>query len=327
MSADLQRKIIYSLIFALILYIVMALWSDWQELTTAVSNFPWRLMPIVVLLTLVNYGGRLLRWYWYLHSVVGSPISFRDSARIFGIGMMMVMTPGKAGEFLKSYMVKNVSGTPMSQTAPIILAERILDGLAMLILASIGLFAYPNPVARTVAVSVFLVFGAFIFVIQIRPLALFFLDIAELGNAETRCQSACDALLNIDADVPGDFLDQCQILPMSVQLCLNPEIFTRSKGCAGVMELFKQTRPDAVRAFVAAMRGQREDEIHLSSDIAKADQQARQEQMADMQDLMRQAQGDFAEFEKILLGQAEMRRKQGDGARAPQSQGYRDGRQ
>ncbi len=179
MSKDLQRKLIYSLVFALIVYIGLALWSDWQELTAAVSGFPWRLMPIVIGLTLVNYGGRLGRWYWYLRDVVGSPISFGDSARIFGVGMMMVMTPGKAGEFFKSYMVKNVSGTPMSKTAPIILAERVLDGLAMLILASIGLFAYPNPVARAVAAGVFLVFGGFIVVIQIRPLALFCLRIAE----------------------------------------------------------------------------------------------------------------------------------------------------
>ncbi len=194
MSKDLQRKLIYSMVFALILYIVMALWSDWQDLTAAVSNFPWRLMPIVIGLTLINYGGRLLRWYWYLHSVVGSPIGFADSACIFGIGMMMVMTPGKAGEFLKSYMVKNVSGTPMSQTAPIVLAERILDGLAMLILASIGLFAYPNPVARTIAMGVFIVFGSFIVVIQIRPLALFFLGFAERLPVVKRFAQPLEAL-------------------------------------------------------------------------------------------------------------------------------------
>ncbi|MCB0046083.1 MAG: flippase-like domain-containing protein [Caldilineaceae bacterium] len=179
MSKDLQSKLIYSLAFALILYIALALWSDWQDLTAAVSIFPWRLMPIVIGLTLVNYGGRLARWHWYLRSVVRAPISLRDSARIFGVGMMMVMTPGKAGEFFKSYMVKNVSGTPMSKTAPIILAERVLDGLAMIILAGLGLFAYPNPAARAVAAAVFAVFAGFIVVIQIRPLAIWFLERAE----------------------------------------------------------------------------------------------------------------------------------------------------
>lgn len=178
MSKDLRRKIIYSLIFALLLYIVMALWSDWRELTAAVADFPWKLMPLVMGLTLISYTGRMLRWHWYLQ-VIDVDISRKDSARIFGIGMMMVMTPGKAGEFLKSYMVKNVSGAPMSRTAPIILAERILDAMAMVMLAAVGLFAFPNTSARMVGVIVFAVFAIFIVVIQTRPLALWFLDRAE----------------------------------------------------------------------------------------------------------------------------------------------------
>lgn len=66
--------------------------------------------------------------------------------------MLMIMTPGKAGEIVKCYMVKNVSGTGMTVTAPVILAERVIDGLAMLILAGLGLIAFPDPAARTVAI-------------------------------------------------------------------------------------------------------------------------------------------------------------------------------
>jgi len=176
MSNDYRRKIIYSLVFALLIYIALTLWSDWGELQQALLGFPWGWFPAVVGLTLVNYFGRLFKWQWYL-SLLGVQISRRDSARIFGVGMLMVMTPGKAGEFLKSYMVKNVTSTPMSVTAPIILAERMTDGLAMLILASIGLFAFPDPTARWLAAITFTGFVAAIIVIQIRPLALRFLEI------------------------------------------------------------------------------------------------------------------------------------------------------
>src|SRR5688500_3537060 len=120
----------------------------------------------VITLTLVNYVGRCLRWHWYLR-LLGSPIQFRDSVRTFGVGMLMVMTPGKAGEFLKPYMVRNVTGTPMSVTAPAILAERMLDGMAMLILAAAGLFVFPNTAARLVAALVVAVFLVFITVVQI----------------------------------------------------------------------------------------------------------------------------------------------------------------
>jgi uncharacterized protein (TIRG00374 family) len=93
--------------------------------------------------------------------------------------MMMVMTPGKAGEFLKPYMVRNVTGTPMSVTAPVILAERMLDGMAMLLLAAAGLFVFPNTVARSVAVMVVAFFVIFIVVVQVRPVALWSLSIGE----------------------------------------------------------------------------------------------------------------------------------------------------
>jgi uncharacterized protein (TIRG00374 family) len=178
MNAGLQRKFLYSLVIALLVYIGLALYSDWEQLTAALNNFPWLLLFPVLGLTLVNYVGRCLRWHWYLR-LLGSPIRFWDSVRTFGVGMLMVMTPGKAGEFLKPYMVKNVTKTPMSVTAPVILAERMLDGMAMLILAAAGLFAFPNTTARLVAALVLATFVVFIIVVQVRPLALWAIGIGE----------------------------------------------------------------------------------------------------------------------------------------------------
>jgi len=178
MSPDLRRKFFFSLIVGLLVYIAFALYSDWEQLKLALQNFPWIYLVPVIALTLVNYIGRCLRWHWYLR-LLGTPIRFWDSARIFGVGMMMVMTPAKAGEFLKPYMVKNVAGTPMSVTAPIILAERLLDGMAMLILAAAGLFVFPNPTARVVAATVLTFFVLFIVILQVRPLALWGLGIGE----------------------------------------------------------------------------------------------------------------------------------------------------
>lgn len=178
MNNDLRRKILYSLVFALIFYIALTLWNDWGELAQALTGFPWHWVPLIIGLTLVNYAGRLYKWQWYLR-LLGVRISKTDSARIFGVGMLMVMTPGKAGEFLKSYMVKNVTGASISLTAPAVLAERMTDGMAMLILASLGLFAFPNPTARWLAAMVFLSSTLTIAVIQIRPLALWCLTLGE----------------------------------------------------------------------------------------------------------------------------------------------------
>jgi glycosyltransferase 2 family protein len=177
MSTDLTRKIIFSLVFGLLVYVALAFWSDWRQLTAALMEFPWLWLPAVVALTLVNYMGRLLKWQWYLE-LLGVEITRKESAKVFGVGMLMVMTPGKAGEFLKSYMVKNVNATPMSVTAPAVLAERMTDGLAMLMLASVGLFAFPYPTARIAALTAAVGIVATLVVIQIRPLALRLLEIA-----------------------------------------------------------------------------------------------------------------------------------------------------
>ena len=167
----------WSLGAAILLYGLMAMWSDWSELTAALRAFPWQWLPIIISFTLLNYGLRMLRWHWAL-GLVGVQISRWDSGRIFGVGMLMVMTPGKVGELLKSYMVKNVTGTPMSSTAPLVVAERVIDGIAMLVLAGIGLIAFPEPRARAVAAVVLSIFLAGIIAIQIRPLALWLLGLA-----------------------------------------------------------------------------------------------------------------------------------------------------
>ncbi|HAJ35059.1 MAG TPA: TIGR00374 family protein [Chloroflexi bacterium] len=177
MSQDLRRKLLLSLVGALLLYIVLVLWSDIREVQSALQAFPWQWLPLVLGLALVNYLVRVLRWHWWL-GLVNVQISRWDSARVFGVGSLMVMTPGKVGELLKAYMVKNITGTPMSVTAPIIVAERIIDGIAMLILASIGLIAFPEPRAQMVAVALLVAFMVGILMIQIRPLALRALSIA-----------------------------------------------------------------------------------------------------------------------------------------------------
>jgi uncharacterized protein (TIRG00374 family) len=177
MNTNLRTKVLWSLTFALLVYVALVLYGDWQALTHILSGFPWLWLPAILGLTLMNYIGRLIKWHWYL-GLINVKIGWFDSARIFGVGMIMVMTPGKVGEFLKSYMVKNVTGAPMRVTAPIVLAERMTDGLAMLILASIGLFAFPDAATRWIAGLILLAILSIVAVVQTRPLALWFLGMA-----------------------------------------------------------------------------------------------------------------------------------------------------
>jgi hypothetical protein len=43
-----------------------------------------------------------------------------DSFLMFFSGLAMVITPGKVGEWLKSYLLREVHGTPVARSAPIL---------------------------------------------------------------------------------------------------------------------------------------------------------------------------------------------------------------
>src|SRR6266404_2292651 len=81
------------------------------------------------------------RWQYYVGRLEIKIHWFR-SLLIFISGLSMAITPGKVGELLKSYLLKRSTGAPVSRTSPIIVAERLSDGIAMLGLAATGLVLY-----------------------------------------------------------------------------------------------------------------------------------------------------------------------------------------
>lgn len=138
----LKGKLIISLAFGVLVMLGLSIFADLPKMAQTLAGFAWAYLPLILLLTLLNYGLRFVKWDYYLHQLNVKNISRADSAGIFTAGLTMAMTPGKVGELLKSYLVKQVSGAPMSSTAPIVIAERLTDGVALLFLASAGLAIY-----------------------------------------------------------------------------------------------------------------------------------------------------------------------------------------
>ena len=171
-------QFLWSLLLALLVYIGLIVYGDWRQLSALLAEFPWRWLPPTLGLTLVNFGVRLLKWHWYLR-LIRAPISFGQSARIYGISFLMMMTPGKVGEFVRAFMVRNVSGAPFSVVAPVVLAERMTDGLAMILLAGLGLLAIDDGRIRMAALAALLIIAGIIIAIQVRPLALWCLALGQ----------------------------------------------------------------------------------------------------------------------------------------------------
>jgi glycosyltransferase 2 family protein len=142
--AQLRGKIIISALLGVAVVVVLGLLSDISQVRESFATFGWWFLPAILGFTVLNYVLRWAKWDYYLRRMgMGGGVSYVDSALLFTSGMVMAVTPGKVGEVLKSYLLKRVNGTSISESAPIVLAERVTDGLAMLLLMGFGLTLYP----------------------------------------------------------------------------------------------------------------------------------------------------------------------------------------
>lgn len=149
--------------------VVLGLVSDIQQVGQSFQTFNWTTLPAILGFTLLNYALRWLKWDYYLrHMQMGRAVNTTDSVLLFTSGMIMAVTPGKVGEVLKSFLLRRINGTPISASAPIVLAERLTDGLAMLLLMGLGLTLYAP--ARPAFIALCALSLAGIVVLQYRAL-------------------------------------------------------------------------------------------------------------------------------------------------------------
>jgi len=139
------RGVVVSGVLAVAVGALIALWGDAPAVIDAIRGFPPVLIVPVVLLTTWNYALRWLRWHYYLHVLGVTGVDMPNSILVFLSGFAMGLTPGKSGEVTKSYWLREIAGperAPLARTAPIVFAERLVDGIAMLLLATSGLISY-----------------------------------------------------------------------------------------------------------------------------------------------------------------------------------------
>ncbi len=129
--------------FTVALYAVVALYFGWDELKSNIMALPPALLLVLAALSLFNYGLRFWRWEVYLRRI-GARLAPRDSLNLYFATYVMVITPGKIGEVFKAGILRERHGVPLSGGIPIIVAERIYDLLAVIVLAVLGIFFWPG---------------------------------------------------------------------------------------------------------------------------------------------------------------------------------------
>lgn len=174
---SLTRRLALGLLFGFLVMLALTLAGDIRQVSGRVLTFRWVLYPAVILFTLFNYLLRFFKWHFYLRQIGVAELSYKESARLFVAGFPLAVTPGKVGEALKGVWLKNATGVPIARGISVVLAERISDGLAVLLLSTLGVIAYPRYWPAFAAVMAGLL--GIIIISQIRPLALALLDFGE----------------------------------------------------------------------------------------------------------------------------------------------------
>jgi len=136
-----RKWVVVAIAIGAILYLSGAIAADLGRVGQSLKQFQWSILIPVCGLTFINYGLRFVKWHYLLRRL-GVDMPIGEDALNFTAGLAMVISPGKAGELLKPYVVRERTGTPMSTTVPSLVAERLTDGIAMLILAGISVGAY-----------------------------------------------------------------------------------------------------------------------------------------------------------------------------------------
>lgn len=197
----LRRRLLLFLGIGLLVFLGLAVWGGIREVWRTFLGFRWTLMPLALGFTALNYVLRWWKWHYYLRHLGIRDIGWYDSALLFTAGMTMAVTPGKLGEVFKSYLLKRLNGTPISVSAPIVVAERLTDGLGMLIIAGAAAGAamsgFSDRTARLflgVAIGLLAAAALLVFLAQNRGLATRLLAAGERLRPVRRASRSLTAL-------------------------------------------------------------------------------------------------------------------------------------
>jgi uncharacterized membrane protein YbhN (UPF0104 family) len=134
---SLGRALVLSASAGALVYVALAAYAGAARVGGALAGFAWRMALGALGLAASNYLLRFFKWQLYLRCL-DVRLPRRESLEIFLAGFSLTVTPGKVGEVLKAYLLRETRGVPMARTAPTVIAERATDLLALVALSLVG---------------------------------------------------------------------------------------------------------------------------------------------------------------------------------------------
>ncbi len=215
-------KLVAMIIIAMVIYLIMMFLSKWEEVVAIIVTMEWYwILPAMMGLSFVNYMIRYVKWNYYLHRI-SVHFSHADSFSIFLAGFTLTVSPGKIGEAIKGYFCRDVDGTPVAKTVPVVVSERVTDLIAMVILSAVSflfIFSEGNQFLFILALGGAVVLGAFVLtnkafynrilkkMVSFGPLKQFQDSCDVIEDTMVKTLSPKPMLIGVLISVPGWFME------------------------------------------------------------------------------------------------------------------------
>lgn len=128
-----QRATVYGVFGVFALWCIKAFWHDITQIDLTPLRAGWSAALIAALLSLFNYGLRVVRWRMYLQRL-GHDLPWGFVSLTFMAGFAFTLSPGKLGEMVRARYYQP-RGIPIGAVSGAFFVERLLDLLVMILLA------------------------------------------------------------------------------------------------------------------------------------------------------------------------------------------------
>ena len=141
----------------------MGVYANFGNLLLALEKFNWIYLPLMIILVTLAYFVRFIKWNFFLRNVdVYLPL--KQNLFVFFSGLSMTITPAKAGEIWKGWLIREINGENLSKTVPVVIVDRVTDVIGLIILSLTGILYYKSGIY--VLLILVILFAAFIIAIK-----------------------------------------------------------------------------------------------------------------------------------------------------------------
>ncbi|MBV1860761.1 MAG: flippase-like domain-containing protein, partial [Nannocystaceae bacterium] len=142
------RRTLYGVAAGVVLYVGAMVYFDLGPVQATLEGYPWWVFGAALAASATNYLLRFVKWElalgWLEVRKDAPDLTRGRSLLIYLAGLSMSVTPGKVGEVLRSVLLKSSDGVAFSRTAPIVVADRLTDLIALVLLSLLGVTQFPE---------------------------------------------------------------------------------------------------------------------------------------------------------------------------------------